>query len=76
MPGAEPPSDHGADLEFELRCDETMLDQKLVALRAHASQTTPILDRIGVHRYRQWWSTEAFVSAAAAAAEAEHEAAA
>jgi LmbE family N-acetylglucosaminyl deacetylase len=67
MPGAQPPSHESSDLAFALRCDETMLDQKMVALRAHASQTLPIVERMGIHRYRRWWSTEAFVAAAPAA---------
>ena len=77
MPGAEPPSHEPADLAFAVRCDETMLDQKLVALRAHASQTLPIVERMGIDTYRRWWSTEAFVAAAATAgAVVQHEAAA
>jgi hypothetical protein len=77
MPGAEPPSHEPADLAFALRCDETVLDQKLVALRAHASQTLPIVERMGIDTYRRWWSTEAFVAATATAGGVvEHEAAA
>jgi LmbE family N-acetylglucosaminyl deacetylase len=70
MPGAEPPSHESSELAFAVRCDETTLDQKMVALRAHASQTLPIVERMGVHRYRRWWATEAFVDAAVSAVSA------
>lgn len=76
MPGAQPPSHEPSDLAYAVHCDETMLDQKMVALRAHASQTLPILERMGTQRYRRWWSTEAFVAATAAGSATDHEAAA
>jgi LmbE family N-acetylglucosaminyl deacetylase len=45
-------------------CAGTLLDRKFAALRAHTSQTAGLIDRVGEHRYRQWWCTEAFVDAA------------
>ncbi len=51
-------------LAVALRLDEPWLDRKLAALRAHASQTAPLIDAIGVDRYRRYVSTECFVDAA------------
>jgi LmbE family N-acetylglucosaminyl deacetylase len=44
-------------------CAGTLLDRKFAALRAHTTQTAGLIDRVGEHRYRQWWRTEAFVDA-------------
>ncbi len=40
---------------------ERLLDQKVDALCAHASQTTPLRDLVGAETYREWWRTEYFV---------------
>jgi len=53
-------------LAVELRLDQAMLDRKLVALRAQASQTHGLIAALGEERVRQWWSSETFVSADAA----------
>lgn len=53
-------------LAVELRLTPDLLDRKMVALRAQASQTTRLIGAIGEERMREWWSTETFVSAAAA----------
>ena len=45
------------------RLDGEELDQKVVALRAHASQTTAIVDRLGEATFRLWWEHESFVAA-------------
>jgi LmbE family N-acetylglucosaminyl deacetylase len=68
MPGAEPPCDPVQDLAFAVECDDDLLDRKLVALRAHASQSADLVAAVGAERYRRWWGTEAFVSAAREAA--------
>jgi hypothetical protein len=34
-------------------------------LRAHASQTDPLIELMGEERFRRWWAEEAFVVAAA-----------
>jgi LmbE family N-acetylglucosaminyl deacetylase len=65
MPGARPPSTPLDRLAFTVDCDEDLLDSKLVALRAHASQTAPLVDMLGVEQYRQWWAMESFAAAAA-----------
>ncbi|HEY2194330.1 MAG TPA: PIG-L family deacetylase [Actinomycetospora sp.] len=50
-------------LAVRVDLDPDQVDRKLVALRAQASQTTALFDALGETRIREWWSTEAFVSA-------------
>jgi LmbE family N-acetylglucosaminyl deacetylase len=57
-------------LAVELRLDQAMLDRKLVALRAQASQTHGLFAALGEERVRDWWSTETFVCADTAHAQA------
>jgi hypothetical protein len=45
------------------------MDRKYAALAAHTSQTAGLIARVGEQRYREWWSTEAFVAAPAMAFE-------
>lgn len=52
-----------AEIGFELRLDEGLADRKLAALRAQASQTAGLIDRLGEERFRTWWSVESFVHA-------------
>jgi LmbE family N-acetylglucosaminyl deacetylase len=53
-------------LALRLTLDEDMLDHKLSALRAHASQTRSQEGRVGTAAYRQWQQEEAFADAAPA----------
>lgn len=62
--GSTPPRLSAAQLAFQLRCDDALLDRKLAALRAHASQTTGLIQRLGVDRFRRWWAAESFAAAA------------
>jgi LmbE family N-acetylglucosaminyl deacetylase len=50
-------------LSVELRLAPELLDRKMVALRAQASQTTGLIAALGEDRVRDWWSVEAFVAA-------------
>jgi len=50
------------ELALEVDCS-LMLDRKLAALQAHASQVGPVLDLIGPDDFRAWWATESFVAA-------------
>ena len=50
-------------LALDLTIDGSWLARKLRALRCHASQTTGIIDAIGVDRYRRWITPELFVVA-------------
>ncbi|WP_345610695.1 PIG-L deacetylase family protein [Pseudonocardia adelaidensis] len=52
-----------SELAVHLRLDSTVLDRKVVALRAQATQMAGLIAAVGEDRVRQWWSTEAFVSA-------------
>jgi LmbE family N-acetylglucosaminyl deacetylase len=45
-----------------IECDPDLLDRKVGALGAHASQTAPLVEQLGADTYRRWWSTEAFVA--------------
>ncbi|MBX6389772.1 MAG: PIG-L family deacetylase [Frankia sp.] len=68
MGDGEPVYADPADVVFEVDCttalpDEALLDRKLVALRAHASQTNPLIEMLGLHVYRRWHEIESFVSA-------------
>ena len=59
---------HGAamvtDLLAEIRLDDELADLKLAALRTQATQVKPLIDAVGVDRFRQWWQVERFRSAA------------
>ena len=59
-----------ADLAVELRLDSEIVDRKIVALKAQASQTTGLFAALGEERVRRWWSTETFVAANTAHARA------
>ncbi|MCE3553870.1 PIG-L family deacetylase [Pseudonocardia sp. RS11V-5] len=57
-------------LAAELRLTPAEVDRKIVALRAQASQTGGLIAAVGEERFRQWWSTEAFVAAESVSARA------
>lgn len=61
--GSTPPVTAGPELAAHLRCTGDLLDLKHRALRAHASQTTPLEELVGPDRYREWWASESFVAA-------------
>jgi LmbE family N-acetylglucosaminyl deacetylase len=54
--------DHELALAVCLQPD--VLDRKVAALRAHDSQTSGLIDLIGMEDYRAWWATETFAEAA------------
>jgi LmbE family N-acetylglucosaminyl deacetylase len=51
-----------ARLDLDLRLEGTELDRKEVALRAHASQTAPVIELLGPAAYRSWIDQESFRS--------------
>ena len=51
-------------LALVLRLDTPWLDRKLAALQAHTSQTAPLIDAVGLDRYRRYVSTECLIDAA------------
>ena len=59
----EPPSTETAAMARALRLDGELLDRKIAALEAHASQTTPLIELVGRPTYRDWWSAEFFRAA-------------
>jgi LmbE family N-acetylglucosaminyl deacetylase len=61
--GSQPPVSPTEDLAARVVCDGSLLDLKHRALRAHASQTRGLEERVGAATYRSWWSTECFVAA-------------
>ena len=44
-------------------------DRKLVALRAHTSQMTDLIAKVGADQFRDWWSVESFTLAERAGAD-------
>lgn len=64
FPGSRPPVTAYADLAARLPCEGALLEVKHAALRAHASQTDPLVELMGEQRFRRWWAEEAFVAAA------------
>jgi LmbE family N-acetylglucosaminyl deacetylase len=60
-----PPCTEAGDLAWSITLDEPLMAKKLAALRAHASQTTPLIDAVGEDTYRAWWAAEFFVAASA-----------
>jgi LmbE family N-acetylglucosaminyl deacetylase len=63
MDGGPPDPVDCDDLVHVEVCAGELLERKYAALAAHVSQTAGLIDRVGEERYREWWSTEAFVSA-------------
>ena len=59
-----PPCTDMDELAHHLVLDGAGLDQKIAALRAHASQTRGLVEMVGAETFRSWWNTEAFVHAA------------
>jgi LmbE family N-acetylglucosaminyl deacetylase len=55
------------ELALHLRLAEDVLDRKVAALRAQASQIGPLHDAVGHDVFRSWWGTESFVPAPVAA---------
>jgi LmbE family N-acetylglucosaminyl deacetylase len=56
----EVPCTDERDLVRSARLTDDLLDLKMAALRAHTSQTAPLIDLVGAATYREWWSVESF----------------
>ncbi len=54
------------DLALRVVLDGELLDRKMAALRAQATQVGPLLAVAGEDRFRCWWREETFVAAAPA----------
>lgn len=57
------PSTPTDELAWSLPAGRTLRNKKHAALRAHASQTGPLMSLVGESTYRAWWSGEYFVEA-------------
>jgi LmbE family N-acetylglucosaminyl deacetylase len=55
-----PPCTPVAEVAYDLWLDDDLLDRKMAALRAHASQTEPLITLVGRATFREWWRTESF----------------
>ncbi len=55
-----PPCCAPTDLARRTTLSDDLLDLKVSALRAHASQTAPLIELVGRATYREWWRTECF----------------
>jgi LmbE family N-acetylglucosaminyl deacetylase len=58
----EPRHRNDADLAGQLELVGADLERKVAALRAQASQTTPLVEAIGERRYAEWVSAESFAA--------------
>jgi LmbE family N-acetylglucosaminyl deacetylase len=67
--GSTPPSTPSAELAWAVECGDQLLDRKLVALRAQASQTFDLIQAVGPDKYRRWWANEYFTAPAAPSTE-------
>ena len=56
----ELPCTEVSELARHTRLPKSLLDRKMAALRAHASQTQPLIDLVGDATYREWWRAESF----------------
>jgi hypothetical protein len=56
-------------LAWAVECTDLLLDRKLVALRAQASQTSGLIQAAGLDDYRRWWAKEYFRAPAGPTAE-------
>jgi LmbE family N-acetylglucosaminyl deacetylase len=61
--GSTPPTTPEPELALEIHLHGDILDQKVRALRSHASQVEPLVTAVGVETFADWWSQEAFVDA-------------
>jgi LmbE family N-acetylglucosaminyl deacetylase len=57
------------EVALAVALDDGLLDRKLAALRAQATQVGPVLAAMGEGAFRRWWRTETFRAAVPARAE-------
>lgn len=58
-----------AELVHHGRLPDELVDLKVVALAAHATQTAAVIERVGLSTYREWWREECFRAADGVAVE-------
>jgi LmbE family N-acetylglucosaminyl deacetylase len=71
MTGAAPPATEQDELATAIHCHGALLDQKMAALRAHATQTAGLIAAVGDDTFARWWATESFVDGGPRAEEGE-----
>lgn len=59
----DPPETPEDEMAIDFGLPPDLLDRKVVALRAQASQTAPLIEGLGVDSFSTWMSTEHFVAA-------------
>jgi LmbE family N-acetylglucosaminyl deacetylase len=57
-----PPRTPAEDTAVDLVLPARLAGRKFAALRAHASQTSPLVHAVGAGFYRSWWARESFVT--------------
>jgi len=57
-----PPETPEPELALALDLSSHLLDRKIAALRAQASQTAELREQMGESTYRRWWASECFVA--------------
>jgi LmbE family N-acetylglucosaminyl deacetylase len=50
-------------LAMEVQCRGDLLERKVAALHAHASQVAPLIEAMGPEAFAEWWRDECFVDA-------------
>ncbi len=60
FPPGLPPGVPQDDVAFDLDLPDDLLDRKVAALQAHASQVAPLIELIGEERFRSWVANECF----------------
>ncbi len=63
FPPGLPPRVSVNEVAIELVLPDDLLDRKVAALRAHASQVAPLVDMVGGEKFRAWVASECFRSA-------------
>lgn len=53
------------DVALHLDLGGELLDRKVTAIRAHATQSAAIAHRLGEDAFRQWWATESYIDVGA-----------
>ncbi len=65
MDATEPPSTPSDRLAIDIECSGDLLEAKVAALRAHASQTGPLMASLGEDTFARLWAAESFVDGSA-----------
>jgi LmbE family N-acetylglucosaminyl deacetylase len=53
------------DVALHLELSGDILDRKVTAIRAHATQSAALVHRLGEDSFHEWWATESFIDVGA-----------